>query len=200
MATLWGLFMISSEGSATAARVVSDEWMGSLSQGPGVVASGGFLPLPMRSDHRPLWLWAAAGIAGAVALVWAYPKVFPFRPQPWELSRAEARAIALERLRDLGAPVARAYVVTHLENEEGIELRLENAAPAAGREALRRSPLAERVTAWEVVVYPPGARVPEWNYRATLALSGKVLAMRRRVRQETPGAAIDPASARVQAD
>src|SRR5687768_1517451 len=137
----------------------------------------------MRAEHRSLWFWAAAGVAGAVALVWAYPRVFPFRPEPWELSRAEARAIALERLRDLGAPVARAYVVTHLENEESIELRLQNAATEASRETLRGSPLAERVTAWEVVVYPPGARVSEWTYRATLALSGKPLAMRRRVRQ-----------------
>lgn len=154
----------------------------------------------MRSEPRSLWSWAAAGVAGAVALVWAYPRVFPFRPEPWELSRAEARAIALERLRDLGEPVARAYVVTHLDNEEGIELRLQNAATEASRKILRGSPLAERVTAWEVVVYPPGARVSEWTYRATLALSGKVLAMRRRVRQETPGEAIDLAAARVQAD
>jgi Stage II sporulation protein E (SpoIIE) len=154
----------------------------------------------MRTVKRELWFWALAGGLGAAAFLWAHPRVFPYQSANWQLSRSEATTIALERLRQLGEPVPRAYVVAHWENEPLIERRLHGAERETPLATLVASPLAEQVTGWEVVVYPAGAAVSEWAYRAELTLAGKVLALRRRVPATEAGEPLDATTARTRAD
>ena len=95
-------------------------------------------------NARSLFLWLLAGVAGLVLLVWAYPRAFPFLPGPWSVSRDEAVAIALERLRDLGEPVKDPYVVARLDQDLLLERRLQLAYGRKGMAGLRATGLPRR--------------------------------------------------------
>src|SRR5215207_9603839 len=151
-------------------------------------------------NARSLFLWLLAGAAGLGLLVWAYPRAFPFLPGPWSVSRDEAVAIALERLRDLGDPVANPYVVARLDRDILLERRLQLAYDRQGIAGLRETGLPRRVAAWEVAVYPRGALTQDWFYRATVSLSGEVLELRLRLDPQAKGAPISPRAARDRAD
>jgi hypothetical protein len=151
-------------------------------------------------NARSLFLWLLAGAAGLVLLVWAYPRAFPFLPGPWSVSRDEAVAIALERLRDLGDPVANPYVVARLDRDILLERRLQLAYDRQGIAGLRETGLPRRVAAWEVVVYPRGALTQDWVYRAEINLAGEVLSLRLRLDPQAKGAPISPLAARDRAD
>jgi len=151
-------------------------------------------------NARSLFLWLLAGAAGLGLLVWAYPRAFPFLPGPWSVSRDEAVAIALERLRDLGDPVANPYVVARLDRDILLERRLQLAYDRQGIAGLRETGLPRRVAAWEVVVYPRSALTQDWVYRATVSLSGEVLELRLRLDPQAKGAPISPRAARDRAD
>jgi hypothetical protein len=125
----------------------------------------------MRSS-RDLFLWVLGGVIGAALLAWSYPRVYPFMPQDWRLSKQGAQALALEQLRALGDPVPSGYIVTHLDGDPFIERRLLLSLHQSDAAALRRSPLGKRVEPWEVIVYPPGAGTAEWTYSASLAAPG----------------------------
>ena len=86
---------------------------------------------------RNALLWIAAGIAGVVVYWWAYPRYLPFAPRDWQITAREAEAIALERFRDLGEPVARPYVVTTISTDELLEQRLHLETSGGGRLAAR---------------------------------------------------------------
>ena len=73
---------------------------------------------------RNLFVWLLLGTIGALLLVWGHKRVFRYLPDPWTVSKKQAEAMALERFRELGAPVDDAYVVTKLDEEEFIEARL----------------------------------------------------------------------------
>ncbi len=154
-----------------------------------------------KSNSWKLLIWTLAGLAGAAALLWAYPRVFPFAPHHWTVTKDEATAVALERLRDLGDPVPGALVVTVFSQTAPIEARLLRALRAGGDlERLRDSLLAGQSVDWRVTVYPPGARPFEWAYRARISLDGRVLDLVRRVPEEHEAPGIDPAVARRRAD
>ncbi|HZI64323.1 MAG TPA: PP2C family protein-serine/threonine phosphatase, partial [Thermoanaerobaculia bacterium] len=145
---------------------------------------------------RDILLWLAGGVAGALLLVWAHPRVFGYAPRDWQVNRQEATEIALERLRDLGAPVPDGFIVAWLDDEAAIERRLQLAgvAPEALGETLHQ------VSFWSVRVYPPKARPTEWAYRAEVGFDGRVMALRWRQDPEAGGGRIDPAAARARAD
>lgn len=131
---------------------------------------------------RNLGIWSAAGILGALLITWAYPGLLPLLPAGWEISRVEAKAIALERLRDLGEPVDDPYVVVRLRSDLLLERRLQLMADEGNGltcERLRESEPAEAVLAWDVRVYSPGAQPREWTYRALISRAGDVLALQR---------------------
>src|SRR6476659_7531189 len=116
----------------------------------------------MRSA-RALLLWLVLGIAGAGPLAWAYPRAFRFLPRDWRIDQRQAAAIALERLLELGPPVAQPYVVTRLGTNALLERRL-LLARRAGREGeVRASGLADQLLVWEVTVYPPDALRDQWT-------------------------------------
>jgi hypothetical protein len=147
------------------------------------------------SRNLLLLLWVLAGLAGAVLLVWAWPRAFPFFPRPWEVNQEEAAAIAQERLRVLGEPVQDPFLVVFPASDPLLERRFD-LAPALLRDArLRKSGIV-----WEVFVYPPGSLREDWTYRAKVALDGEVLSLRRRVEPQAKGGSIPPERARSAAE
>ncbi len=130
-------------------------------------------------NARELLIWSAVAVLGAALLAAAYPRVFPLLPSAVDISRSDAEAVALERLRDFGEPVARPYVVTRLRGDMQLERRLHLLAADVAPETLRASELAKTQVVWETQVYPPGATSAEWTYRAWISLDGEVLALLR---------------------
>jgi phosphoserine phosphatase RsbU/P len=145
---------------------------------------------------RGLILWMVAGAAGLALLAGSYPRAFPFLPRHWTISRAEAVAIALERLRDLGPPVRDPYVVSLLSTDDALERRL--ATMPAGDRASRE--LRDEVAHWQVLVYPRGALREDWSYMARISLSGDLLALRLQLPRKERGNALAPRTARDRAD
>src|ERR1700712_452715 len=96
-------------------------------------------------NPRSLALWLLAGVAGLVLLVWAYPRAFPFLPRHWSISRAEAVAISLERVRDLGEPVKNPYIVARLGQDFFLERRLQRAVERRGPRAVWDSMLPRQI-------------------------------------------------------
>jgi hypothetical protein len=151
-------------------------------------------------DARSLALWLLAGAAGLILLVWAYPRAFPFLPEPWSVSRGEAVAIALERFRDLGEPVEDPYMVAVLQRDPVMERRLQLVQDRRGAAALAGTGLPRQVLFWEIVAYPRGAQLGEWTYAADVSLSGEVFALRLRLDPRVKAAPLSQAAARERAD
>ncbi len=159
----------------------------------------GFLKTMRKS--RDLLLWVLVGLAGAALLVWAYPRAFPFLPEVWSIDGDEASAIALERLTDLGDPVADPYVVTALARDTLLDRRLQLALQnGEDPERLEATGLPDQILSWEVSVYPPGSLRDDWLYQASVSLSGEVMALRLNLDPQLKGSAIEPQEARRRAD
>lgn len=155
----------------------------------------------MRRSSDLLILWSLLGIAGALLLVWAYPRAFPFRPESWSVTRDEAVAIALARLTVLGDPVKDPYIAASLSRDDLLERRLELALDAGEPlDRLRATGLPKRVLVWDVLVYPPGGLRDDWMYRAQVSPKGEVLLLQLNLDPQAKGAAVAPQEARNQAD
>lgn len=153
----------------------------------------------MREFHRSL-LWLAAGLAGALAIVWLYPRVFSLVDLSMHIDRATAEAIALERLRDFGTPVEKAYVIVTVASNGILERRLQHLAASNGQPAVAGSRLAEAAVGWRISVYEPAARSNRWTYRAEIGLDGQVLSLVHRVPEDEGGEAPDDATVRRRAE
>lgn len=151
-------------------------------------------------NARSLALWLLAGAAGLVLLVWAYPRAFPFIPEPWSVSREEATRIALERFRDLGEPVKNGYVVARLQRDYVMERRLQLARDRGQGDTLKASGLPRRVLYWEVFVFAPGAAVYDWTYLSYVSFSGEVFGLRRHYDPAVKAPSISAQEARTRAD
>ncbi len=116
-------------------------------------------------------LWALLGVLGALAMVLTYPRVFPVEPAEWSVTRDDAVAITLERLRDLGRPVEDPYVTVSLQSPAALEMRLRSIGGTA-QESLR-----ERLSIWSVRVFDRGVPATQWSYIGQVALNGKLLAL-----------------------
>ncbi|HEX2254508.1 MAG TPA: PP2C family protein-serine/threonine phosphatase [Thermoanaerobaculia bacterium] len=154
----------------------------------------------LRNKGQDLLVWGLLGAAGLALLVWAFPRIYPFYPPSWTVNKAEATAIALERMRDLGPPVEDPLVVTTLEGFSTLEERLHRALPAAGLERLRGDMLARETLRWHVRVYPPRARPGQFTYRVIVSPRGEVVDLLQRVPPEEEGGVVDSADARRRAD
>lgn len=166
-----------------------------------------------RSDLQKTLPWLLAGVAGAWLAAWAFPLVFPFYPRSWEVAPSEAKAIALEHLRELAALEASAgddaddgwpdepwVVVDRITEGFQVEQRLHAAAEELPVEDLQASELASRVFQWRVTVYPEGSFPNEWSYRAQIAPDGRILALRHRIDPEVELPPLDAAAAVERAD
>jgi len=154
------------------------------------------MPKPLRSTL----VWLAVLLAGALAVAWAFPRAFPFTPRAWTVSREAAREIALENLRALGPLPADPYVVTRMEDNARLEVRLLERLGAGGRGTVLASDLPERVLAWQVTVYGAGAHPRDWSYQAEVGLDGRLLSMRRGFPASEPGGALAETDARARAE
>ena len=135
-----------------------------------------------RSDE--LMAWAAAALVAALALPWIFPRAFPWFPWGWETNKAEAVAIALEHLRDLGELPDDPYVVAWLSFPRITErqLHLSGRAP----EEILEGRIAEDRIFWNVQVFAPGAHSSEPSYQARVTVYGELRRLQRQLR-ETEG-------------
>ncbi|HVS03035.1 MAG TPA: PP2C family protein-serine/threonine phosphatase [Thermoanaerobaculia bacterium] len=148
---------------------------------------------------RQIFAWLIAAAVAAVAIPLLVPRAFPLFPMGWEVTAAEARAIALERIRGLGELPADPYVVVFRDGDFSLERRLlERFAAGDGEppELLRR-----RLFGWEVRVYAADAPAPEWTWRVRVSPGGEVSMLRFDLpaRQGGEGEAPEPAAARARA-
>ncbi len=141
----------------------------------------------MRTPYRSTLAWLALLLAGALAVVWAFPRVFPLAPPDWTISRQEARGIALERLRSLGELPADPYVVTRMDDNARLEYRLLQALAVGEQKPVFASELPQRVIVWQVTVYPPGANPNDWSHQADVAFDGRLLSLRRGFQETAAG-------------
>jgi len=109
--------------------------------------------------------------------VWAFPKAYPFFPQDWSTARSEAEVIALEQLRDLGELPADPYTVITLDTDQSLEARLYSISEGPLPDEIRRSHLADEISAWRVAVYSKAE--PRWRYLARVTTSGRLVELQR---------------------
>lgn len=147
-----------------------------------------------------LVVWGLAAAAGTLLLVWGYPRAAPFQPRHWRVSGTQAEALVLDRLRRLGQPLARSYVITRLSQNSLLERRLQLALERQDLGELRATGLPDQVTVWEILVYPPDAVKSDYTAKAEVSLAGGLLSLQLRVDAEAKGAALAPAAARGQAE
>lgn len=136
----------------------------------------------MVTSRRSVGLWATVALVGAMLLAWIWPRSVPLAPQGLEISREEAKTIAIERLRELGNPVENPYVVIRLRPDVRLERRLQVSTDTVDLAALQQSELQRMVLVWEVRVYESSALPNAWTYLAHLAVDdGEVLALRQQI-------------------
>jgi len=153
------------------------------------------------TDLKRILPWLLAAVAGAMMVAWAFPRAFPLFPETWTITAREAEAIALERLTDLGEPVADSYVVTDFTTGRGfLERRLLLSLDRVPADRIAESDLARRIFQWRVTIYEKGAYSEEWTYRVQVAPDGTVTALRRRLGPEAAAEPIDPEAAIAEAN
>ena len=74
-------------------------------------------------QSRPLLAWLALGAVAVVFLLWSLPRVIPFEPPSWEISRNDAENTALELARDLGELPDPPWVAINRVTDEALLLR-----------------------------------------------------------------------------
>jgi hypothetical protein len=144
--------------------------------------------------------WIGAGVTAALVLVWVFPHAYPLFPREWEISKREAQAIGLERLRDLGELPRNPYIVTRLSEAGALEQRLQNHYEDLQEARWSESALIKSLLAWEVAVWEPGARAQEWSHHARIAPDGEVLELLLRLPTDQEGGEIPTEEARRVAD
>ncbi len=149
---------------------------------------------------RDALLWIALAVAAVTGYVMLGPGASPFGPRDWQITEAEARAIALERFNDLGEPVDNPYVVTVLGASQRLERRLNLEAKRLGEEALRDGPVGEQILYWEVWVYDRERHAHHWTYRAEIGLQGQILALVMRLQDDEGSGVKDGSQARTEAE
>lgn len=131
------------------------------------------------NPYREIVPWLVAGLLSALALAWVFPRLYPLFPRDWEISQAEAREIALEKVRDLGDLPVDPYVVLTLDNSPVREHRIRPLVDSDP--ALLDSDLARRILAWEVKIFDRSARSGDWTYLVVITGSGEVSQLQLRV-------------------
>ena len=149
---------------------------------------------------RSILFWVGLAILAAIIIAWAFPRAYPLFPRDWQLSRKEAEAIALERLRDLGDLPPKAYVIGEVNTSRELEHRLLSHLDEIGEEKIRSSRLARAIMTWQITVYDPDSASSQWSNRARLTPQGEVIQLQLRVPSDEEGGVIDPDTARLEAD
>ena len=95
-------------------------------------------------------LWLTAGVVAAGSIYWLFPQSYPLFPRSWDISKAEAEMIALERLSDLGDLPRDPYVLTNLNQNPVLEHRLISALDTKSAEEILASRMARSLMEWDV--------------------------------------------------
>ena len=154
----------------------------------------------MLKGNRYLLGWLATGVVAMAVVLWAFPRAYPLFPSDWQISKADARMISLERLRDLGELPDSPYVVTRIDEAAALEHRLQSELKAVDSRVLAESHLGESLLTWETTVWPPGARSQEWSHHARVTPSGIVTELLIRIPPDQSIEPIDPGEAIQQAN
>lgn len=149
---------------------------------------------------RSLIAWALAGVAGALVVVWAFPRAYPLFPPGWTVAKQDAEAIALKQARWLGPLPEGALVVTHLRPAFLLERRVQLRLPSETGPRLPGSRPAREIVVWEVSIFAPGARANAWTYRVLVTPDGEVTGAILKVAPEEKAPDLDPQLARERAD
>ncbi|MEZ5333026.1 MAG: PP2C family protein-serine/threonine phosphatase [Thermoanaerobaculia bacterium] len=145
--------------------------------------------------------WLLLGAAAVAALFWLHPRVDPLLPREWTVSNAEARAIALERLRDVGDLPADPYVIVGLHTDYVRQKRLGDRLQAGTPvDAVYASRAYSTFVGWRVTVYDRDSPSWLWRYRAEVSPVGEVLQLERQIADDEGSGRVEAASARSRAD
>ncbi len=148
---------------------------------------------------RPRYLlgWLLLGAASLAAFVLAFPRTFPYLPEQWRVARSQAIALAEERLRDLGEPLADPYVEATLDVSDELSHRLSRLGAEASDPQLSL-PLRQLV-GWEVRFYARDAPPDRWTYQARISPAGEVTELRLQLPPEQQAGNSDEATIRERA-
>lgn len=149
-----------------------------------------------------IWFaWMALSLLGLLAALWAHPRLFPWVGQGWQIEKREAIEAALDRSRELGPAIVDPYVVAAPDFDTQLEWRLDHTAGAEpATPAVARLLESNPVAGWSITLYEPGAANNQWARRAYFSMDGRLVSLRLKLKDETPGTAIDPAAARKLSD
>jgi len=148
--------------------------------------------------HRAeLIAWPAAALVAVLAMPWVFPRAFPYFPWGWEINKAEAVAIALEHLGDLGEMPEDPYIVAWLSFPQITERQLQ----LSGRppEEILEGRIAEDRIYWNVQVFAPGAHPSEPSFLARVTVYGELRRLQRQLREAEGQGQIDVEAAQNQA-
>lgn len=157
---------------------------------------------PLRLSRRSAVVgWWLSCVLGGVLLATGFGRAYPLLPERWSVMRADAEVLGVEALRVLGGVADQPKLVSRLEVDSALEMRLLRegvdrlGAPGTGR---RRDRLARRVLSWSVTLLPEGGVSGDWTHRARISLTGDIWTLERRL-AESGGGGIFPGEARLEA-
>lgn len=150
---------------------------------------------------RTLLAWLASGAAAVFFLSWAFPRVMPFQPDAWTVSRNDAEAMALELVQDLGELPESTFVIVNRNASERRLYRLTEFVEQGGSLATARSShLFPSLDFWRVTIHDGTASGQTWAYQVAISPTGQLLQLERRVEDDAAAAALEPGRARQQAE
>ncbi|MDH3403346.1 MAG: PP2C family protein-serine/threonine phosphatase [Acidobacteriota bacterium] len=150
---------------------------------------------------RTLLAWLAVGAAALTFLLWALPRLTPFAPERWTLSRDDAEAAALELAEDLGGVPESPFVIVNRSTDERLLYRLSELVNGGGAlESVRGSRLIRGLRYWRVSIYDPDDTDGSWSHQVSLSPTGQLLQLERRIDEDEELGALSPEDARARAE
>src|SRR5689334_336976 len=138
---------------------------------------------------REIAFWLALAVAAALAIVVLLPLAYPLYPRGWRTTEAEARAIGLQRARELGPLSPKALVDVEWHGDLGLELALLQAGPKVWKR-VPGSFLAPTLAGWRLRIYQPGTLAGYPDYEVEVSRDGKVTKALRRLPEKTTTGAL----------
>jgi hypothetical protein len=142
----------------------------------------------------------AAFVGGIIALVLVLPRFTSSQPRGIRVTRGEARVIADEQARKTGIPVDKAWSSEVWSSSQMLEDVLDR-DPVRRRAAAEDPVIAPRLGAYHFTYYRRGQdKIIPYGIVEVSPITGEVLAARRRLRNEEPGAQKTEEALRPKAD
>lgn len=130
--------------------------------------------------RRELAFWMVLALAGLALGVVALRHLDPFAPEPWTISRDEAHAIAIDAIATLGGIEDDPWVAVDRLGDEPLAVRLfELRRTGRSADEIRRSRVAQAVSAWRVSFHERTETAGYWRARVLVSSDGDVLSVRR---------------------